>query len=352
MAHAKPLVAGGGAPAARRAAARGQRLPLRAKATKTDTLVGVGSSSGGRAPTPRSRAPAARSRRAPMTTCASLAGEEKVVGGSDWRDSDKEWTVWKFGGTCVAGPERLTRVAELLRAEVAKGKRLAVVLSAMGSTPEEPVKVTDQLLRAVSNAKNRNEEYRSDLAKLEELHIKAAMQLLGDDTSGLFEEYEAMIREDVKNLKSMLKAVTIVGVSSSAFSDFVVGHGELWNARLFTAYLKITGSANAKMVDARWVPPLSPPLSLSSFFPCLTLCAALLGFARLDPASVFVNETKGTFWWWSRATRTRWRWTTRTAWRTSTGGTRRTPREEISRKTSPSSSPASSPSAGTAEPQL
>lgn len=258
MAHAKPLVAGGGAPAARRAAARGQRLPLRAKATKTGTLVGVGSSSGGRAPTPRSRAPAARSRRAPMTTCASLAGEEKVVGGSDWRDSDKEWTVWKFGGTCVAGPERLTRVAELLRAEVAKGKRLAVVLSAMGSTPEEPVKVTDQLLRAVSNAKNRNEEYRSDLAKLEELHIKAAMQLLGDDTSGLFEEYEAMIREDVKNLKSMLKAVTIVGVSSSAFSDFVVGHGELWNARLFTAYLKITGSANAKMVDARDVLVVEP----------------------------------------------------------------------------------------------
>lgn len=191
---------------------------------------------------------------------ASDLGGEVEDGGAEggWRNKGKQWLVWKFGGTCVAGPDRLVKVAELLRTEIDKGRRLAVVLSAMGSTAEEPVKVTDQLLRAVRNATERSDAYKEDLEKLQDLHIKAAMQLLGDDTSGLYEEYEEMLREDVKNLKSMLKAITIVGVTSNSFSDFVVGHGELWNARLFTSYLRAKGLSSAKMVDARDVLVVEP----------------------------------------------------------------------------------------------
>jgi len=185
---------------------------------------------------------------------------QEASGGPDaeWRAKGKGWTVWKFGGTCVAGPDRLVKVAELLKKDMSEGNKLAVVLSAMGSTPEEPVKVTDQLLRAVGNAADRSDDYKADLERLEEMHIKAAMQLLGDEAGGLFEEYVEMLKEDIKNLKSMLKAVTIVGVSSSAFSDFVVGHGELWNARLFTAFLRTSGLVSAKMVDARDVLVVEP----------------------------------------------------------------------------------------------
>ncbi|WZN66924.1 bifunctional aspartate kinase/homoserine dehydrogenase [Chloropicon roscoffensis] len=163
-------------------------------------------------------------------------------------------------GVEVWGPHRLVKGwgGQLLRTEIDEGRRLAVVLSALGSTAEEPVKVTDQLLRAVRNATERSDAYKEDLEKLQDLHIKAAMQLLGDDTSGLYEEYEEMLREDVKNLKSVLKAITIVGVTSNSFSDFVVGHGELWNARLFTSYLRAKGLSSAKMVDARDVLVVEP----------------------------------------------------------------------------------------------
>ena len=48
---------------------------------------------------------------------ASDLGGEVEDGGAEggWRNKGKQWLVWKFGGTCVAGPDRLVKVAELLR---------------------------------------------------------------------------------------------------------------------------------------------------------------------------------------------------------------------------------------------
>eukprot|EP00213_Chloropicon_mariensis_P001586 CAMPEP_0197482756 /NCGR_PEP_ID=MMETSP1309-20131121/56522_1 /TAXON_ID=464262 /ORGANISM="Genus nov. species nov., Strain RCC998" /LENGTH=951 /DNA_ID=CAMNT_0043025311 /DNA_START=259 /DNA_END=3114 /DNA_ORIENTATION=+ len=208
------------------------------------------------------RAEAARTE--PLSSGGLSSQSSGNVADASWRSSSQGWTVWKFGGTCVAGPDRLKKVANLLMEDVEKGNKLAVVLSAMGSTAEEPVKVTDQLLRAVQNATNRNDAYIADLDKLEVLHIKAAKQLLGEATGApsvgedLLENFTQKLHEDITNLKSMLKAITIVGVSSSAFGDFVVGHGELWNARLFTDFLKASGLGNAKMVDAREVLVVEP----------------------------------------------------------------------------------------------
>lgn len=42
------------------------------------------------------------------------------------------------------------------------------------------------------------------------------------------------------------------GISTDAFSDFVVGYGEIWCANLFSAYLKSIG-VNCAFMDTRTV---------------------------------------------------------------------------------------------------
>lgn len=53
------------------------------------------------------------------------------------------WQVHKFGGTCVATSDR---ILESAKAMLAAGDQRMVVVSAMGSHPSSPVKVTTGLL--------------------------------------------------------------------------------------------------------------------------------------------------------------------------------------------------------------
>lgn len=48
-----------------------------------------------------------------------------------------EVLVQKFGGSSMAGPERITRVAERIAEQARSGKRIAVVVSAMGDTTDD-----------------------------------------------------------------------------------------------------------------------------------------------------------------------------------------------------------------------
>ena len=61
---------------------------------------------------------------------------------------------------------------------------------------------------------------------------------------------EATFANELTDLKSMLKAMAIAGTSTQAFADFVVGHGELWTARLCAAAIRCKG-CDAEWIDAR-----------------------------------------------------------------------------------------------------
>jgi bifunctional aspartokinase / homoserine dehydrogenase 1 len=52
-------------------------------------------------------------------------------------------------------------------------------------------------------------------------------------------------------------ALSAAGLATEAFSDFVVGHGELWCARLFAASMRLKGH-HARMLDARDVLVVDP----------------------------------------------------------------------------------------------
>lgn len=52
-----------------------------------------------------------------------------------------ERIVMKFGGTSVANPERIARAAKLVQGEVNRGNQVAVIVSAMGKTTDELLKL-------------------------------------------------------------------------------------------------------------------------------------------------------------------------------------------------------------------
>ena len=186
--------------------------------------------------------------------------------------------VHKFGGTCVSAADRIASATELMVSQLEKHSKedpnaaAAVVVSAMGAHPSSPVKVTDLLLSVISKAASRDPSYSEDLAALRAKHVETADELLlgggggggGGGTPGEGEgerdAFVASVDADVEDLRAVLQAISIAGVSSTsgAFADFVVGHGELWCARLFAATLRVRLGADAGVLDAREVLVVTP----------------------------------------------------------------------------------------------
>ena len=77
--------------------------------------------------------------------------------------------VMKFGGTSVADLERIARVARLVQAEVASGKKVAVVVSAMAGRTNELVAWTDGSGRAAQGLPASDDEYDTVVASGEQV---------------------------------------------------------------------------------------------------------------------------------------------------------------------------------------
>jgi len=162
-------------------------------------------------------------------------------------DRGSEWEVHKFGGTCVATAERIEDIVQFLHTECTAHKKVAVV-SAMGSHPTSPTKVTDLLLNMISKASKKDKSFDEDLDALKEKHEKAATALLGKGA-----ELDAFLQgldTDMNELRAMLKTFSITGMCVDAYEDYIVGHGELWCAKLTTARCRQLGM-NAGFMDAR-----------------------------------------------------------------------------------------------------
>ncbi|KAG1680976.1 hypothetical protein FOA52_009935 [Chlamydomonas sp. UWO 241] len=162
------------------------------------------------------------------------------------------WVVHKFGGTCMATAERMAAVAQLAIDDPAKSK--LVVVSACGSHATSPVKVTDLLLNMMTRAVAGDKNAFEDLSKIRAKHAATAGELL---SSELLAEFLAVLDEDITNIRAMLQAMSIARMSADAFSDYVVGHGELWSARLLTMVCRQMG-ADVAFMDARDVLVVTP----------------------------------------------------------------------------------------------
>lgn len=155
------------------------------------------------------------------------------------------WSVHKFGGTCMGSPERIQNVANIVLRD--PSERKLIIVSAMS-------KVTDMLYNLVCKAKSRDDSYKSALDEVFEKHMSSAKQLLeGEDLA----RFLARLHADVSNLKTMLHAIYIAGHATESFSDFVVGHGELWSAQMLSYAIKKSGQPCSWM-DTRDVLIVNP----------------------------------------------------------------------------------------------
>uniref|UniRef100_A0A1D1ZBT1 Bifunctional aspartokinase/homoserine dehydrogenase 1, chloroplastic n=2 Tax=Anthurium amnicola TaxID=1678845 RepID=A0A1D1ZBT1_9ARAE len=158
------------------------------------------------------------------------------------------WSVHKFGGTCMGTSKRIQSVAEIILND--SSERKLVVVSAMS-------KVTDMMYNLVEKAQLRDDSYMSLMDDVYEKHMLTAKDLLdGDDLA----RFLSQLHHDISNLKAMLRAIYIAGHATESFSDFVVGHGELWSAQMLSFVIRKCGT-DCTWMDTREVLIVNPTSS-------------------------------------------------------------------------------------------
>jgi aspartate kinase len=151
----------------------------------------------------------------------------------------------KFGGTSVADPDAIGRVAGIVKRQLASGggRPPLVVVSALS-------KVTDRLLAAARQAEEGDGDgAASTLNDLLERHRSVASSLTsGAPQAALLDTLNGQFAE----LTSMVKAMAVMREVSPRSMDAVVSTGELASSRIVTAALAERGIP-AVWVDARTI---------------------------------------------------------------------------------------------------
>lgn len=160
-----------------------------------------------------------------------------------------DWVVHKFGGTSVGSVDSIRQVLEIL--ENQKEQRMAVVVSAMSG-------VTDRLIQVAQDAAEQNKIYLEELEQLLSKHTKAAEELLGSNfvvrnntaIGKAREAYAAELKNDIQDLKEILRGVWLSRHLPESTLEMVSGYGELWSSRLLAALWK-TKNPKVEWIDAR-----------------------------------------------------------------------------------------------------
>lgn len=135
----------------------------------------------------------------------------------------------KFGGTSVGSPEAISNVIEIVRDELAQGKRVAVVASAMSG-------VTDALLDSVTLAIDGDKwGYLSLSRKIREKHEEAISVLMspGHERDSLLAQIDDLLNQHVE----LCNAISILGEATPRIRDYVVSFGERLSSRMISAVL-------------------------------------------------------------------------------------------------------------------
>lgn len=159
------------------------------------------------------------------------------------------WSAHKFGGTCVGTWERIWDVSGIIADDLSLRK--VVVVSAMS-------KVTDLMYGLLDKAQRKDDSYIAELDLVYEKHKETAAALLDEGLE--LETFLGNLQADVQNLGAILRAIYIAGHCTESFSDFIVGHGELWSAQMLAAAVQKRGFACSWM-DAREVLIVNPTSS-------------------------------------------------------------------------------------------
>ncbi len=154
------------------------------------------------------------------------------------------WTVHKFGGSSLADAACFERVTDIV-AGFAPETRTGIVVSAMRG-------ITDKLLHLVALAEGNDEAFVTELGALGTRYADTAQALL---TGSALQKVLDAWTKDAATIEDRLRSLADADSGPPAPRDVIAGFGEIWSARLLSAYLeRRLGSARAGgWIDARRV---------------------------------------------------------------------------------------------------
>jgi aspartate kinase len=141
--------------------------------------------------------------------------------------------VFKFGGTSLAGPDRIRNACSLVKHYIMRGNRLVVVCSAMGDT-------TDHLLALLSAAEEgRRDEMDAILTQLESDHLEATRGAVDDGE--LRRAAEDRVRAMLLDLRHIISGIYFLRESTPKSRDLILSFGERLSTWIFTCSLRSMG---------------------------------------------------------------------------------------------------------------
>lgn len=148
-----------------------------------------------------------------------------------------EVVVQKYGGTSVGQADRMLNVTNIVKQTLENGEKPVVVLSAMsGRVKAEGT--TSRLVEAAEEALKGGSYYRV-IDLLEEHHLDVVRDAIkGEKTRSLV---ESEIKAELKQLKSFLDAIQVIGEISDRSNDVIIGTGEKLSARILSGVLQDNG---------------------------------------------------------------------------------------------------------------
>ena len=153
----------------------------------------------------------------------------------------ERWRVHKFGGSSVADPACMQRVAQILEQD--PRPKLAVVLSACRG-------VTDALLGLIAASQRQGLEAFAELDALRARHMEIGRGLL---EGSALREYGDELERDTLDIHGILQTVRLIRFASTPLRDLVAGFGDIWSSRLFARYLtdRRGRPGRVRWIDAR-----------------------------------------------------------------------------------------------------
>ncbi len=138
----------------------------------------------------------------------------------------------KFGGTSVGSGQRIAEVAGLVRAAIAEGRQVVVVVSAMSG-------VTDALIRAARTAAAGDAQtYRAIRDDLLIRHWQVVREVADSQEARTLDDE---IRVALDNLENLCRAIHVLGEVTPRAMDLVSSMGERFTASLVAAALRAQG---------------------------------------------------------------------------------------------------------------
>ena len=145
--------------------------------------------------------------------------------------------VLKFGGTSVANSKSLNKVLEIIKNQ---NDSIVVVVSALAG-------VTDLLMEMLSLAESRKDNFKSNLSKIEKLHLEPIKRCIPIQNQSATISY---LKKHLNELESRLDAIFILEEVTKKNNASVASYGEILSSNIIHEIFK-HNKIDSELKDAR-----------------------------------------------------------------------------------------------------